>query len=88
MAQIDHIGVLTKLYKAVDKKRKQFNKKFSLSKVNFDIDMHNVKNKTFPKISKPFGGKTEYDLKQEGRTPRKPYAPSEPIKPLKKLKGK
>tara|TARA_R110002167_G_scaffold259593_1_gene466050 strand:+ start:289 stop:504 length:216 start_codon:yes stop_codon:yes gene_type:complete len=62
MAQIDHIGALTKLYKAVDKKRKQFNKKFSLGKVNFDVDMHNVKNNT--NIPKPFGGKTEYDLKQ------------------------
>mgnify|MGYP003642810264 CR=1 FL=1 len=62
MAQIDQLGALKKLYKAVDKKRKQLNKKFSLSKVNFDIDMHNVKNKT--NIPKPFGGKTEYDLQQ------------------------
>lgn len=86
MAQIDTIGLLTKLYKAVDKKRNQFNKKFSLEKVNHDINMHNVKNKT--NIPKPFGGKTEYDLKAEGRTPRKPLAPSEPIKSLKKLKGR
>ncbi len=63
MAKIDNIGLLTKLYKAVDKKRNQFNKKFSLEKVNHDIDMYNVSNKT--NIPKPFGGKTEYDLKAD-----------------------
>jgi|TARA_R100001143_G_C3360463_1_gene135135 hypothetical protein len=61
VAKIDNIGLLKKLYKVVDKKRTQFNKKFSLEKVNFDVDMHNVKNQT--NIPKPFGGKTEYDLK-------------------------
>ena len=63
MAKIDNIGLLTKLYKAVDKKRNQFNKKFSLEKVNHDIDMYNVSNKT--NIPKPFGGKTDYDLKAD-----------------------
>tara|TARA_R110000824_G_scaffold383995_1_gene577802 strand:+ start:1739 stop:1960 length:222 start_codon:yes stop_codon:yes gene_type:complete len=63
VAKIDNIGLLTKLYKAVDKKRNQFNKKFSLEKVNHDIDMYNVSNKT--NIPKPFGGKTEYDLKAD-----------------------
>jgi hypothetical protein len=63
VAKIDNIGLLTKLYKAVDKKRNQFNKKFSLEKVNHDIDMYNVSNKK--NIPKPFGGKTEYDLKAD-----------------------
>jgi len=63
VAKIDNIGLLTKLYKAVDKKRNQFNKKFSLEKVNHDIDMYNVSNKT--NIPKPFGGKTDYDLKAD-----------------------
>jgi len=63
VAKIDNIGLLRKLYKAVDKKRNQFNDTFNLSKVNHDINMYNVKNKT--NIPKPFGGKTEYDLKAE-----------------------